>query len=233
MRTLPLVLLAAIVLAGCATTIDNKKAESFITKRIEAKTDVQVKSVSCPTGLTAKAGDTFDCTVTRDDGSTAKAKVTEKDDKGNVDIDLSTIPTRQPLDPKKAEQFVSTQVQQQTGARVQTVSCPSHLTAEQGATFDCTVTGADGTSGKATLTQIDDKGNIRVEAPFLHPADIEQSLNSGISKQIGGQVQIVCPDIVTAQKGGEFECEASSGSEKATVSVTQTDDQGNVDYKIK
>jgi hypothetical protein len=158
MRTLPLVLLAAILLAGCATQIDNKKAEKFITKQVEQRIGGEVKSVDCPSGLTAK----------------------------------------------------------------------------KGKTFDCTVTGADGTTGKLTVTEKDSKGNVTVSDPFIPNAGLETSLASQIGQQIGADdVELTCPDIIVGKTGGEFECQATSGTDKATIAVTQTDAQGHVTFKVK
>ena len=46
-------------------------------------------------------------------------------------------------------------------------------------------------------------------------------------------VQVVCPDIVTVKKGGQFECKATAGADTVTVKVTQTDDKGHVNYKVE
>jgi hypothetical protein len=138
------------------------------------------------------------------------------------------------IDSKKAEKFIADKVSEQAGAKVKSVSCPNGLTAKKGETFECTVTGEDGTSGKATITEKDDQGNVSVDAPFIHRDELEQSLSSGISEQSGGvDVQVVCPDIIVVQKGQEFDCEASTDKDKVTVAVTQTDDNGHVRYKIK
>jgi hypothetical protein len=138
------------------------------------------------------------------------------------------------IDDKKAEKFIADNVEQQTGARVKSVACPSGLTAKKGGTFDCDVTGEDGTTGEAKITEKDDQGNVSVSAPFIHRDELESSLSDGISEQSGGgEVQVTCPDIIVVQKGAEFECEATAESDKATILVTQTDDQGHVTYKIK
>jgi hypothetical protein len=138
------------------------------------------------------------------------------------------------IDDEKAEKFIAKSVTQQVGAKVKSVSCPSNLTAKKGETFECTVNGTDGTSGKATVTEKDDEGNVNVSAPFIHVRNLEEQIAGGISGQVGGSdVQVTCPEIIVGDKGAVFECQASSGSDKATVEVTQTDGRGNVRYKVK
>lgn len=138
------------------------------------------------------------------------------------------------IDNSKAEKFISTSIAKQVGADVKAVSCPTGLTAKKGDTFQCTVTGADGTTGKTTVTEKDDQGNVSVSAPFIHVTQLEQSIGQGIAQQINANdVKVKCPEIITGKKGDTFECQATSGSDKATVEVTQKDDQGRVNYKVK
>lgn len=137
------------------------------------------------------------------------------------------------IDSAKAEKFIADTVTDQVGAEVESVECPEGLVAKQGETFDCTVTGTDGSSGKAEVTEKDDKGNVNVSAQFVHVRDLEEEIGGGLGEQIGGKVEVTCPEIVVGEKGGKFECEATSGGESAVVAVTQTDDQGNVEYKLE
>jgi hypothetical protein len=138
------------------------------------------------------------------------------------------------IDDKKAEKFIAGRVEDQAGASVKSVSCPGGLTAKKGKTFECTVTGDDGTTGKVNVTEKDDKGNVAVSAPFIHKDELQDSLAKSIGDQSGGgDIEVVCPDIIVGEKGGEFECKATAGSDKATIAVTQTDDQGHVTFKVK
>ena len=138
------------------------------------------------------------------------------------------------IDGKKAEDLVAKSVREDIGAEVKSVSCPRGLTAKKGETFECTVTGSDGTTGKATVTEKDAKGNVEASAPFVHVSNLEEQIAGGLSDQVGGSnVDVSCPEIIVGSKGNVFECDATSGSDKATVEVTQTDEQGNVRYKLK
>ncbi len=136
------------------------------------------------------------------------------------------------IDSAKAEKFIKTTVAKQVGADVESVECPSGLTAKKGESFTCTVAGADGSSGKMTVTESDDQGHVKVSAPFIHVRELEASIASDLAEQVGSQVKLSCPEIITGDKGGTFSCAARSGSDKATVAVTQTDDRGHVRFKL-
>jgi hypothetical protein len=62
--------LPAFALAGCASEIDNSKAEGLV-RQVATSAHATVKTVSCPSGITPKSGGSFDCkvTVTNPDGS--------------------------------------------------------------------------------------------------------------------------------------------------------------------
>jgi type 1 fimbria pilin len=80
----------ALALAGCRATINTEDLEGQIKQGVEAQTDVTVRSVECPEDVAPEAGATFECTATADDGSTATITVTQKDDQGNVDWEITS-----------------------------------------------------------------------------------------------------------------------------------------------
>jgi Domain of unknown function (DUF4333) len=137
------------------------------------------------------------------------------------------------IDAKKGEKFITKQVEGRIGIQVKTVKCPSGLTAKKGATFDCTVTATDGSTGKAQVTEKDAKGNVTVRTPFISPSSLEKSIASGINQQAGSNAaRIGCPDIIEAEKGGKFDCQLTAGKQKLTVKVTQTDNRAHVRYRV-
>jgi uncharacterized lipoprotein len=76
---------ALLGLTGCGTKkLNTGKLEGKIKDGIEQQSGVKVKSLSCPSDVKAKKGDTFNCKATTTGGQTATVKVTQKDDKGNV-----------------------------------------------------------------------------------------------------------------------------------------------------
>lgn len=62
----------------------------------------------------------------------------------------------------------------------------------------------------------------------------ERTIADEVEKQTATQeVKIDCPDDVDQKKGDVFECDLSArGGVKATVKVTQVDDDGNVRWEV-
>jgi Domain of unknown function (DUF4333) len=75
-------LAAALVIGGCGG-LDADKAEQNIKKGIEAQ-GRPVKSVSCPSDIKKKEGETFQCTAVTGDGQQVAVKVTETDNNGGI-----------------------------------------------------------------------------------------------------------------------------------------------------
>lgn len=61
------------------------------------------------------------------------------------------------------ETQIAAELQAQTGVTPESVTCPDDVPAQQGATFNCTVTADDGSTANITVTQQDDAGNVRWE----------------------------------------------------------------------
>jgi hypothetical protein len=62
---------------------------------------------------------------------------------------------------------------------------------------------------------------------------LEREVVKGIKEQLNIDATVTCPDDVKAEAGDVFTCEArSSDGTTATVTVTQKDDDGNVDWRI-
>jgi hypothetical protein len=139
---------------------------------------------------------------------------------------------QQQLNVDKAAQLIQNVVEEQVGEDVTSISCPDEVKVAAKATFDCLVTGKDGTKGTATVTQTDGKGTISVAAPFLHKDEAEQSIQTDLRKR-APRATVVCPDIIVVKTGGKFVCKANLGEINATVSATQTNANGNFTYNVK
>jgi hypothetical protein len=64
----------------------------------------------------------------------------------------------------------------------------------------------------------------------------ETEIEKGIEKQTQVKATVACPDDIEAKAKDTFECTATpegGGGEKATVAVTQTDDEGNITWELK
>ena len=73
---------AVLALTGCSTEIDSGKAANLVTRMFNHKP----KSVSCPTGVTAKKGGTFQCRATEPDGTKYVITIHMTNSSGNVEV---------------------------------------------------------------------------------------------------------------------------------------------------
>ncbi len=76
---------AGLLVAGCGTNeIDPKKADKLITESVAKGGNFTAKSVKCPSGVKAKKGGTFTCSLTLSNGRTATATVHMTNDSGHI-----------------------------------------------------------------------------------------------------------------------------------------------------
>jgi hypothetical protein len=86
---LPLLAVGAFAVTGCGDKkLDTDKLEGKIQDGIEKQAGVKIKSVDCPSDVKVKKGDTFTCKATTNSGQKANVKVTQQDDKGNVNYQV-------------------------------------------------------------------------------------------------------------------------------------------------
>jgi hypothetical protein len=80
------VALLALAVAACqlTLTLDNERLEQVIKDGVAQQTGVTLTDVSCPDDRPLKQGDEFTCSATAADGAAVVISVTQTDDKGNV-----------------------------------------------------------------------------------------------------------------------------------------------------
>lgn len=62
----------------------------------------------------------------------------------------------------------------------------------------------------------------------------EEEIAKGIKEQTGVTATVNCPEPVQIKSGATFTCEAlATTGEGGTVTVTQTDDQGNIKWNLE
>jgi len=149
-----MVVSGGLLLAGCATKIDSGKAERFISRTVESQVGARVSSVACPTGKTAKKGDTFTCVVHGADGTTGRTFVTETDDKGNVHVHAPFVHTRE------MERSIASGIAKKVKEAVK-VSCPEIIIASKGGKFACRARDSQGETAKIEAVQTDASGHVR------------------------------------------------------------------------
>lgn len=84
--------LLAVGLAGCtvsAGSLDTEKAETEIAKGIEEQTDATGVAVTCPADVPIEQGNTFTCEATTAEGEKATITVTQTDDQGNINWEIT------------------------------------------------------------------------------------------------------------------------------------------------
>jgi len=217
-RLLLLAPLATLALAACGEkSLDNDKGETFIRGVVSDKVGVKVKSVSCPEDVKAKKGGKFKCQVTGTDGTKGAVDVVQTDDKGNVEIRSTLLPSA------KLEQSVNDVIRQQITGRPITSRCPDIVAPRKGSSFVCQVSGDDGTRGDARVTGKDDVGNVRIDADFLHTGAAENQIVRDVERKSGAaSVEAICPAILPNMVGQQFDCDVTSKKGQITVVATQT-----------
>lgn len=85
-----LMVVPALALSACGEQkLNTNKAESAIAQGITQQTGAQGVTVNCPSDVKVQAGGQFYCQAKASDGRQAPVKVTQKDDKGNINWKLN------------------------------------------------------------------------------------------------------------------------------------------------
>ncbi|HZA40363.1 MAG TPA: DUF4333 domain-containing protein [Actinomycetota bacterium] len=69
----------------------------------------------------------------------------------------------------------------------------------------------------------------------LDTQSVESEIKDKLEQQLSGvTVEIDCPEDIEAKKGESFDCIATSEDDnKAKIVVTQTDDEGSIDFRVE
>ena len=146
------VAVAALTVIGCQSQIDHTKLESSIRDELKTK-GVTMFALTCPDKLATKAGTTFKCTGTDDQGTAVSFDVTMKDEQGRVSwtLDGKLIDMQKLGDDMEARMSTDKKVD---------VKCPTKtMIAKKGCAFSCDAT-VDGKATKIAFTCTDDQGNL-------------------------------------------------------------------------
>jgi hypothetical protein len=107
--------------------------------------------------------------------------------------------------------------------------CPAEIPFQAGLVSICPAT-ADGANAVVTITQIDDKGNVDLSIGTT--LNVERDLTPLIEAELGILVEIDCPPDIPLESGLVVECLVYDEESETIVTVTQTDDLGNVDWSL-
>jgi hypothetical protein len=156
-KIIGIVVAVLVVLAGLAvgalllfgkSTLDQSKIQSEIVRITQDAAGIAPTAVTCPSGVEAKAGNTFTCTATLD-GQPVSYTVSQDDDKGNVHIQSSGF-----VAVPRIEQLLTDRVGAQSGVTV-TAECADGkqvVVGGPGTTISCTVTNSQDAADTLQVT---------------------------------------------------------------------------------
>jgi len=143
-------------------TLDMSVIRKAIRDGLASQIHLENVAVVCPPETRAlKEGDTFDCDGKPQEGGHLVVNVTQKDDQGNIDWNLTKIEGF--LNLTTVEEAIVTGIKEQADTDA-TVSCGGGVkklrVSKPGDTFDCTATTPDGAARTVKVTVKDTDGNI-------------------------------------------------------------------------
>jgi hypothetical protein len=129
----------------------------------------------------------------------------------------------------KIEQELST-----AEAKVSSVTCPTDVESETGATFRCSVTWSNDAKGKVEVTQTS-RNQFRYDAVpgsvRIPGAEVEDELEQQLAHDGAAQATVTCPDTITVKVDSPVTCQASGagGQAAGTVTFSFSTSEGTVD----
>ena len=80
--------LLALAAAACTKTLDTDGLEGELQTQVEQQTGSTISAVDCPADVEVETGGTFTCTAEEESGTTFEIRVTQSDDRGNVEWEV-------------------------------------------------------------------------------------------------------------------------------------------------
>jgi hypothetical protein len=132
-------------------SVSKSNIESQISQKMTDPAGNKPESVSCPDDLKATVGAKLDCNM-KVKGQTYGVNVTVT----SIEGDTAKFDMVLAVDKKDVAQEISDQLEQQTGRKPDSVTCPDNLKSLAGATLRCTLVDAGQTYGvNVTVTSVD------------------------------------------------------------------------------
>lgn len=116
---------------------------------------------------------------------------------------------------------ISSKVNDQSGQKPDSVSCPDDLNATVGATLNCALKeGGQTYVVNVTVTSVDgDTANFDI-VETLDKDEVAKKISDQLSEQFGGEVKVTCPDNLKGAVGATLRCAIKDGGDTYGVSVT-------------
>jgi hypothetical protein len=146
--------LSAVILSACSRDLHMDAVRNRVRDMVQDQIGAQVRSVTCPGPRPMKSGDSFDCQVEIDHGTTT-VRVTQADTFGRIEMKMP----QHVLKVGEMERLIAENIHQNTG-RAATLDCgPKFRPSVPGETFDCRArAGAD--SAIVRVTVKDTEGHV-------------------------------------------------------------------------
>jgi hypothetical protein len=141
------------------------------------------------------------------------------------------------LDAAKLEKEIKTTVEDQTDAKVASVTCPKEQPLKEGDKFKCDVAYKGGGDGKVAVKQTSDDGDVKfeLEGSIIVPKTLEKKIADGLAEKGFADIDVDCGKKVrTAEEDDTFTCDATDPQGgKRKIAVTVKDDEGNIRWKVE
>lgn len=137
------------------------------------------------------------------------------------------------IDSGKAQRAATHALETGVGARIRSVTCPGGIKEKKGEVFRCTVVATDGTRGAVTFRQTNGKGNVHLDAPYVHPREVEQAMTTHFAALLSTKVSVRCPELIPVGAGRRFTCHATASGSTAEIDAVETDAAGHFTYRAK
>ena len=147
----------------------------------------------------------------------------------------------QTLNVDKGERLIATELGPRIGLKASEakVACPDDLAIEKGATFKCTLSTPAGAKLRVRVEQTSDAGDVSFNFIDGEPAKLlnTDNLKTWLTEKLAARfkldaadITVSCPGGVPLHSGGQLSCTANAeGQPPATVKLTQTDGEGEVE----
>ena len=145
------------------------------------------------------------------------------------------------LDVVKGERLMATELGPRIGLKASEakVACPDDIAAEKGAKFECTLSTPAGAKLRVRVEQTSDAGDVWFNFVDGEPAKLlnTDNLMTWVTEKLAARfkldataITVSCPGGVPLHSGGQLSCTADAeGQPPATVKLTQTDAEGEVE----
>lgn len=222
-RVIPILLLAlALASCGGSDRLDAKKAASLVTKSFVRIEGVRVASVSCEPQAAPADARVFLCQTGTLLARPVDALVTEPAGGGAA----RAQPT---LSVGRLGRLIEQSFHGPDGPGVLAAPCPRGVPYRRGAVTDCEVAFLGGERVKVRVTQLDDRGKVRIRTTTYVATELAHTIERRLRAH-GIRAAVSCPRGVPIASDASFLCSLARGGRR--VRVLASDGRGGVHFRL-